>query len=66
MQQEARIGCEDLAGHEHELLVFNDRAGLVLVSPPGAWAVLGPRQVEQLRTALVVPANDGKVPGGHG
>jgi len=54
VQRETRIDCQDLAGHEHDLIVFGDRGRCVLVFPPGAWAVLALPQVEGLRAALVI------------
>lgn len=65
MQHEARIGCTDLAGHEHHLIVVEDPVGQVVVFPPGAWAVLGQPQVQQLCAELVMPAEDGKGSDGH-
>jgi hypothetical protein len=47
--RQIRIGCTDLGGHEHELIVVDDPPRLVLVFPPDAWAVFALAQVEQLR-----------------
>ncbi len=49
---QVRVGCTDLAGHKHDLIVVEDESGLVLVFPPAAWAVLVPGQIAQLRAAL--------------
>jgi hypothetical protein len=54
VQQETRIDCQDLAGHEQDLIVFGDRDRCVLVFPPQAWAVLIRSQVEGLRAALII------------
>ena len=58
-QHEWCVGCTDLAGHEHHLIVFDDRVGLVVVFPPDAWAVLTLPQAERLRAALTASVNDG-------
>ena len=52
-RDDLRIVCSDLAGRRQELIVFADRAGLVVVFPPMATAVLGRSQVEWLGAALI-------------
>lgn len=53
--EETRIGCTDLVGRRHDLIVIEDVVGLVLVFPPQAWAVFDASQREQLQAALSRP-----------
>ncbi|OLT42660.1 hypothetical protein BJF85_22235 [Saccharomonospora sp. CUA-673] len=46
------VPCRDLAGRRRKLTVFTSDEHVVVVSPPGETAVLGPLDVGRFRAAL--------------
>lgn len=51
-RQQWYVNCRDAAGRRRDMSVFVDRGNVVVVSPPGATAVLSPLEVGRLRAAL--------------
>ena len=50
-RQQWYVNCRDAAGRRRDMSVFVDRGNVVVVSPPGATAVLSPLEVGRLRAA---------------